>query len=487
MAQSKGVLPRREDREVLYANPETSAYFVGVRLASPTSDLLREWFGLVDIAVNNLVARVPAATPRKDGKGDKVASIAVGLSARVFDLLNAGITPDQQVEIPVGVRNDTAPATGWFGSSPPNHADVMFYVASTREAPVHQFLRAIASSSIVESIALDRAHQRPDATEVFGYRDGLRNVRRSDRSKVVYINTGGEQPDEPAWSDGGTYMVCMRIAQNLDPFTALSPAEARDAVIGRTPSGDRLDLVGQAVDPHDEATPWADSVPGTAHVRKAGPRGTHDDTQIYRRGMPFMGVENGKLLSGLHFCSFQANPAQFETIFSDWMLNQRFPNRPDGSQPGVDALFTPGPTGPLTEILHAGLYFVPPYDSAGLSSVLQPTGPSRAQKPGRLAITKRVLDPTDANARFERGGFHFHLEDDAGSAVPGSEFVTASSGRGVCPAELEIGRTYTLVESAAPVGLVVNPVRQPVPIDRPNVHAVVINQLQQPTLTYGSV
>lgn len=100
MAQAKGVLPRREDREVLYASPETSAYFVGVRLASQTSDLLREGFGLVDIAVNNLVARVPAAPPRKDGKGDKVASLAVGLSARVFDLLNAGITPDQQVESP---------------------------------------------------------------------------------------------------------------------------------------------------------------------------------------------------------------------------------------------------------------------------------------------------------------------------------------------------------------------------------------------------
>lgn len=488
MAQAKGVLPRREDREVLYANPQTSGYFVGIRLTSPASEQLIEWLGTVDAAIDQLVARVPAFAPRESGKGDKIASVAVGLGVRFFDLLNAGASPERQIEVPVGLRAETAPAAGWFGVIPQNDADVMLYIAATRESRVHEFLTAVAGSPIIESIVLDRAHQRPDETEVFGYRDGARNVRKVERSKVVYVDTDGQQPDEPAWSDGGTYMVTMRIAQNTDAFAALPSAEARDSVIGRNQTGDRLDLVGESVHPHEESASWPDSVPGTAHVRKAGPRGTHDDTQIFRRGMPFLEVENGRLRSGLHFCSFQANPAQFETVFSDWMLNPRFPNRPDGSQPGPDALFSSVPVGPFTEILHAGLYFVPPSDAAGLSSVLRPKTPTRIKaKSGRLAITKRVVDPSDENARFERGGFRFHLEDDQGVVVPGSEFSTASSGRGVCPAELEIGRNYVLVETGGPSGLVVIPVRETVLVDRPNVHRVVINSLQQSTSTYGSV
>jgi len=38
MSQAKGVLPtRKEDREVLYANPRTCGYFIGVRFATGTT------------------------------------------------------------------------------------------------------------------------------------------------------------------------------------------------------------------------------------------------------------------------------------------------------------------------------------------------------------------------------------------------------------------------------------------------------------------
>ncbi|MEJ7831479.1 MAG: Dyp-type peroxidase [Nocardioides sp.] len=292
-------------------------------------------------------------------------------------------------------------------------------------------------------------YQRPDETEPFGYRDGVRNVRASKRLDAVYVHTGAGQPDEPAWTDGGTYMVTMKIAQNVRAFGAIDEA-SQDQVIGRTKDGRRLDL-GEGTDPHEEGAEVPEGLPVAAHVRKAGPRGQHDDTEIFRRGMPFVEVTGGVLSVGLHFCSFQATPNQFDAVFNDWMMNPLFPKREDGSAPGRDALLAGvGPDGrPFVEFKQAGVYFVPPHLEGGLAEAFAAKAPSK-RSAGRIAINKVVLDPTDATKRFERGGFQFEVRDDKGVAVPESQFTTASNGRGVCAAELEVGQVYALVETVTP-------------------------------------
>lgn len=488
VTQSKGVLPTRaEDREVLYANPRTCGYFIGVRLGSLTVEALRSWFTTVDLAVNALVSRLPAepaSAPNVVAKGEKVAAVAIGLASRIFGLLGTGLGPDAApLETPVGLRSDATPLSGWFPGIPAHPADVLFYVASTREARVNEFIAAINTPGIVESLTMDRAYQRADHTEPFGYIDGRRNVDKIRRSHVAFVHTDKGQPDEPAWADGGTYMVSMRILQNQTSFAALPDDAARDAIIGRTKDGARLDL-GPDVHPHVESSAWAETVPGNAHVRKAGPRGRHDDTEIFRRGMPFLDVTPAGVQVGLHFCSFQANPAQFDTVFNDWMMNQTFPARADGSSVGADALMTPGPTGPLTQVLHAGLYFVPPHHPDGLNAALKPTPPGKPTH-ARLAITKRVVDPSNPSARFERGGFTFHVQDDAGVIVEGSEFTTLSSGRGVCPVELEIGKPYVLVETVTPPGIPLTLAQVPFTLERPNTHLAIDNTLTQPSTGYG--
>src|SRR5687768_14754991 len=83
MAQAKGVLPRRDDRDVLYANPRTCGYFIGVKL-DPAIDRPRAeaWLSHVSGLVDDLVERLPAR--KGEAKGEKVASIAVGLAPRFF-------------------------------------------------------------------------------------------------------------------------------------------------------------------------------------------------------------------------------------------------------------------------------------------------------------------------------------------------------------------------------------------------------------------
>ena len=100
-------------------------------------------------------------------------------------------------------------------------------------------------------------------------------------------------------------------------------------VIGRTKDGTRLDLVGQGVDPKREPADPPPNLLPTAHVRKAGPRGPHDDTQIFRRGLPFFETTpDGQVRVGLQFCSFQASLDQFDVVFNDWIASRQFPPSP---------------------------------------------------------------------------------------------------------------------------------------------------------------
>ena len=68
MAQAKGILPRREEREVLYKNPQTCGYFVGVKL-DPGIDRPRAeaWLASVTGLIDDLVERLPPEGGEREG------------------------------------------------------------------------------------------------------------------------------------------------------------------------------------------------------------------------------------------------------------------------------------------------------------------------------------------------------------------------------------------------------------------------------------
>jgi len=234
--------------------------------------------------------------------------------------------------------------------------------------------RSLGGTSTTWAIA---GFQRTDGTEPFGYEDGVRNVARNDRTKVVYVDCD-RFPEEPDWTESGTYLAFMRMRQDVDAFNAI-PADEQDRVIGRTRDGRRLDLP-EGSDPRDEPEIPAEHPP-TSHVRKAGPRGADNDTvQIFRRGLPFIEAgADGVVRTGLLFASFQASLDHFRVVFNRWMLNRNFPPPPPGRQ---DDLFERS----LVAIDRWGYFFVPGDSDEPLGTeMLAPKDkkPHKSPKPAR--------------------------------------------------------------------------------------------------------
>lgn len=485
MAQAKGILPRSDDREVLYKNPRTCGYFIGVTL-DPAMDRLRleAWLQTVSPLVDQLVARLPA----KEGqdKGEKVAAVAVGLAPSFFTVsgsprFEGAIEPPVSFSASMALPNTVPP----LSAVPLVDADVMFYVASVFEARVNAFISGLAGlQPNVHRVTLERGYQRLDETEPFGYRDGVRNaLPKNERPKIIFVHRAGRELDEPAWADGGSYLSYLKVRQHPDQFAALPDDATRDAVIGRTKDGTRLDLVAGDHKSHAEPADVPEALPASSHVRKTGPRGRHDDTQVFRRGLPYMETTpDGQLAVGLHFCSFQASLDQFDVIFNDWSLNRQFPQLPSGGEAGVDALLDPSRG--LTLIEKAGFFFVPPYHPEGLAAAILAAPPSgRPPKTGRLVVRKRVTDPSDSSRRFERGGFVFQVLNAEGQSF-GGQFTTDSTGRAVCPVELSLDQTYTLQEVSSPVPNVPL-INQSFVMQHSNQQVQVLNQVTQPNTPYG--
>lgn len=477
MARAKGILPLGEDRPVLYKSPRACGYFVAVKL-NPALDragvvaLLEKISALVDALVARATAadKADASTAAGSaGAGDKVAAIAVGFAPTFFttngqarfDGLEPPAAFDGKKPLPGVAPPSQAPQ--------PIDADLMLYVVSTYEARVNAFIADLSALPGIDGITLDRGFQRMDGTEPFGYADGLRNVRSHDRERVVFVDRGGLQPEEPHWADGGSYMAYMRILQRPEKMAALADDATRDAVIGREKDGTRLDLKDEKIKARDEpADPPPALAPG-AHVAKAGPRGPHDDNQIFRRGLPFMETTpDGQLRVGLNFCSFQGSLEQFDVVFNDWMMNPHFPA--DGP---VDALFDD--TKQLTQIEKVGFYFVPPFEEAGLVAAVFKEAPKHKPTTGKLVVKKRVTAEGDPSRRFERRGFAFQILDENNQPVPNATFTTDTAGRGVCPVELEIGKNYVAHETASTVVPNVALKDTPFTMDKPNYELFVEN------------
>jgi deferrochelatase/peroxidase EfeB len=467
MTQAKGILPTHGDRDVL-RDPRSCGYFVAVTFVDALDrEGAQAWLTALTPLVDELVAPHPPEEP-------PAGAVAVGLAAGFF-LRDGQPRFQPALQVPAGFSSRAVPAP----PGQPLGGDALLYLVSPYEARANAFISAIAAHPAVTAVRLLRGYQRIDGTEPFGYADGRRNVEPVKRPVVVFVH-GDRHLEEPEGAFGGSYMAYMRIVQHPEAFAQIAP-DAQDEVIGRKKDGARLDLVGRDIPPREEP-PDPPDIPQAAHVAKVGPRGRHDDTHIFRRGLPFMDTTPAsKLEVGLNFCSFQASLDQFDVVLGDWALNPAFAAKPGDPAPGVDALLDPARG--LTEVAECGLYFVPPVDDdrrfIGATLFDQPPD-HRAAKTGHLAVLKRVRAANDPAARFERGGFSFQVIDVNGQPV-GEPFTTDSTGRAIFSGELQIGQSYALREVARPQIPNLQPAAdQPFTMDTPRKVVRLDNIVSQP-------
>jgi deferrochelatase/peroxidase EfeB len=431
MRQARGVLPRKKDWVI--ADPRADGLFVFVTLRPDIDQqAATAWLGRVDALIKDLRLAV-------DGEGRRLATVATGFGTTFFTTNGQPRFPG--VEAPAGLRD--APPTMPSGEAVA--ADVVFYVMAVTEAVAARFLTGLwETRPDVTAVRVERGHQRTDGTEVFGFKDGVRNVPRADRPGVVLVDRD-RLPEEPWLAENGTYLAYMRIAQNLDSFAALDAA-TQERMMGRARDGRRIDLPA-GFDPRAEPEFTGPEPPTSSHVRKAGPRGAdRDRTLIFRRGLPFVEAgSDGVLRAGLQFASFQASLDQFRVVFNRWMMNPNFPQPAPGR---ADDLFSQG----HVAVEKWGFFFVPPDTDEPVGTIMFAAARgTRRPKFGRVAVRKRVLEQSGAEAMVDLANFRFRVLDATGAQV-GAEFITDSAGHALSD-ELPVDGDYTLEELAVPASL----------------------------------
>lgn len=426
MRQARGVLPRKNDWVI--SKPEAEGIFIFVTLRP---DLDRAgamaWLGRVDTLIQELRSQENKAKER-------LATVATGFGPSFFTVNGQPRFGD--ILAPAGFGAPLPPVP----SGVQVLGDVMFYAMSVSEAVAARFLTGLwATRPDVTSIQIERGYQRTDGTEAFGFKDGVRNVPRSERAEVALVDTD-RLPEEPEWADKGTYLAYLKIAQDLDRFAQI---ENPERLIGRRRDGSRLDLpVG--TDPHQEPEFSGAEPPTSCHLRKAGPRGAvRDRTRIFRRGLPYFEAgPDGALHVGLQFVSFQASLDQFKVVFNRWMMNPNFPQPAPGR---ADDLISQS----LITIERWGFYFVPPDSNDPIGTVIfKPPPVPKKPKVGRVAVRKRVLEESGQESMADLSGFRFRVLAGTGQPV-GGEFETDSAGHALSD-EIPTDADYSLEELAPP-------------------------------------
>jgi len=142
---------------------------------------------------------------------------------------------------------------------------------------------------------------------LMGFKDGTNNIKLEDEAALAEHVWAGRR-DEPAWMQGGTYLVTRRIRMLIEVWDRASLGD-QEATMGRTktvgaPLGGRNEF--DRVDLAAEGPSGLPVIPGDAHIRLAAPV-ENGEVRILRRGYSFTsGTRDG-------------NSFRFSAVSCAWM------------------------------------------------------------------------------------------------------------------------------------------------------------------------
>jgi deferrochelatase/peroxidase EfeB len=221
---SRGVLP-----DEVIKDPRAEARLVAIDLRPElTRDQAKEWLGQLSVMISRLVA----------GRGFFTAPDGVA-GGELQDRMPAGLSAAPDVSV----------------VEPMSATDLLLFLMVTSGGAAAELLRELsATRASIAKIAGDRGSQRDDWRELFGFLDGLRNARYPDRYGVTFVDREEAAPDEPDWTEDGTYLAYLKIRQDPERFAAFPPEEQERIIRRRRADGSRADLP-EGTDRSDEPGP----------------------------------------------------------------------------------------------------------------------------------------------------------------------------------------------------------------------------------------
>jgi len=199
--------------------------------------------------------------------------------------------------------------------------DLLVQVCANHPDTIHHAIRDIINNTAdnmqlrwkMEGYA---SPPRPSGTgrNLLGFKDGTANPTGSLAGDLVWV----DDPAEPAWARGGSYLVVRLIRMLLQSWDGVSLSEQQKIIGRKKDSGAPLGAKGEFDGPNYRADPNGNVIPLDAHMRLANPDTPQTDNQrLIRRSYNFdLGTDqNGNLKAGHIFIAYQQDvERQFATV-----------------------------------------------------------------------------------------------------------------------------------------------------------------------------
>jgi deferrochelatase/peroxidase EfeB len=216
---------------------------------------------------------------------------------------------------PMRTFPNDAPEGPWL------HGDLMVQFCANHPDTVHHAIRDVMKHTrgglqIRWKMEGYNSPPRPSGTtrNLLGFKDGTANPAGSQASSLIWV----DDPAEPAWARGGSYVVVRLIRMLVEFWDRVSINEQENMFGRRRDTGAPLDGNAEFDTPDYQADPHGYVIPLDSHIRMANPRTPATENQrLIRRSYNYdLGVDlNGNLQAGhLFICYQQDVRRQFETI-----------------------------------------------------------------------------------------------------------------------------------------------------------------------------
>jgi deferrochelatase/peroxidase EfeB len=199
--------------------------------------------------------------------------------------------------------------------------DLLVQLCANHPDTVHHALRDITKHTgdgmqlrwMIEGYA---SPPRPSGTgrNMLGFKDGTANPTGSLAGDLVWV----DDPAEPAWAQGGSYLVVRLIRMLVQSWDGVSVNQQERIFGRRRDSGAPLGGNSEYDAPNYKADPQGKVIPLDAHMRLANPDTPQTDNQrLIRRSYNYnLGMDsNGNLKVGHIFIAYQQDvERQFATV-----------------------------------------------------------------------------------------------------------------------------------------------------------------------------